>query len=147
MAFQDDQDKIQWRLHLKSPITKVYQTLATASGRASFWAESAIEQNGVIHFVFPNNVSWQARVLEAAPPTRFALNYYGDSVVVFTLEEDGQGGTELLLTDSGVSSLFRTEVIAGWVSVLLALKAAVDFGVDLRNHDANRHWDTGYAEN
>lgn len=147
MAFQDDQDRIQWRLRLQSPITKVYQTLATDSGRASFWAESAIEQNGIIHFVFPNNVSWQAQVLEAVPPTRFALRYYGDSVVVFALEEDGQGGTELLLTDSGVSRQFRTEVIAGWVSVLMALKGAVDFGVDLRNHDENRNWDQGYVEN
>jgi hypothetical protein len=41
----------------------------------------------------------------------------------------------------------RLEVIAGWVSVQLALKAAVDFGVDLRTHDPARSWDQGYAEN
>lgn len=38
-------------------------------------------------------------------------------------------------------------MIAGWVSVLLALKAAVDFSVDLRNHDPGRTWDQGYADN
>jgi hypothetical protein len=41
----------------------------------------------------------------------------------------------------------RAEVVAGWVSGLLALKAAVDFGVDLRNHDPQRTWDAGFAEN
>lgn len=33
------------------------------------------------------------------------------------------------------------------VSVFLALKAAADFGVDLRNHDPSRSWSQGYAEN
>jgi len=67
MSFQDDPNTIQWRLHLKSPIEKVYQALSTDSGRASFWAESAIERDDSIP---------------------------GD----------------------------RTEVIAGWVSVLMSLK-------------------------
>jgi len=53
----------------------------------------------------------------------------------------------LTLTDQGVPPENRTEVIAGWVSVLMALKASVDFGIDLRNHDPNRTWDEGYAEN
>jgi hypothetical protein len=35
---------------------------------------------------------------------------------------------------------------AGWASVLLALKAAVDFGVDLRHHDPERTWDQGYGD-
>ena len=70
-------------------------------------------------------------------------------VLVFPgdLEEDGQGGTDVTLIDEGVPSDDRTEVIAGWVSVLLALKASVDFNVDLRTHDPDRQWDQGYAEN
>jgi hypothetical protein len=63
------------------------------------------------------------------------------------MEDDGCGGTDLTLTDMGVPSEHRTEVIAGWVSVLMALKAAVDFGIDLRGHDSERHWDTGFVEN
>jgi hypothetical protein len=47
----------------------------------------------------------------------------------------------------GVPEADRVDVTAGWVSVLLALKAAVDFGVDLRNHDPQRSWEHGYAEN
>lgn len=31
--------------------------------------------------------------------------------------------------------------------VYVALKAAVDFGVDLRAHDPSRKWESGYAEN
>ena len=29
----------------------------------------------------------------------------------------------------------------GWVSVLLELKAAADYNVDVRNHDVTRTWD------
>jgi uncharacterized protein YndB with AHSA1/START domain len=147
MRFQDDPDTIRWRLHLTSPVSTVYRALATDAGRAGFWAESAVERDGVIHFVFPNGVRWDGRVLQAQPPYRYEVQYFGNSVAAFTLEEDGRGGADLTLTDTGVPPQDRTEVIAGWVSVLMALKAAVDFGVDLRAHDPERHWDTGYVEN
>jgi hypothetical protein len=39
------------------------------------------------------------------------------------------------------------ETQAGWVSVLLALKGAVDYGVDLRNHDNSRTWRKGFVDN
>lgn len=147
MHFQDNPTAVHWQLHLASPVSKVYAALATDAGRASFWAESAEEREGVIHFVFPNGATWAGRILEATPPQRFAVEYYGGSVARFVLAEDGAGGTELILTDTGVPPEDRAEVTAGWVSVLLALKAAVDFGVDLRNHDPKRSWDTGYVEN
>ena len=147
MSFQDDPTAIRWHLHLRSPIDSVYATLATDAGRASFWAESAAERDGVIHFVFPGGLTWDGPVLEATPPHRFAVRYYGNSTATFTLADDGRGGTDLTLTDAGVPMPDREEVIAGWVSVLLALKAAVDFGVDLRAHDPERNWDSGYAEN
>ena len=34
----------------------------------------------------------------------------------------------------------------GVVSVLLALKAAADFSVDLRNRDPGRRWEDGYVD-
>jgi uncharacterized protein YndB with AHSA1/START domain len=147
MRFQNDPDIIRWRLHLRAPIEKVYQTISTDAGRASFWAESAVEYDGLIHFVFPNQATWEGRVLQAVPPHRYVVQYYGNSVTTFLLEEDGQGGTDLTLTDAGVPPADRVEVVAGWVSVLMALKAAVDFDVDLRNHDVERDWDHGYVEN
>lgn len=140
-------DVIRWRLHLRSPVTAVYRMLATDGGRERFWAESAVEKEGVIHFVFPNGATWAGRILAADPPHRFAIHYYGGSTATFTLAPDGRGGTDLTLVDKGVSADHHGEVLAGWVSVLLALKAAVDHGVDLRNHDPARTWDDGYVEN
>ena len=147
MTFQDDPDTIHWKLHLQSPPEAVYQAISTDHGRAGFWGESAVERNGVIHFNFPNGMTWAGEVLQADPPWLYSLIYFGGSNVTFRLAEDGLGGTDLTLTDTGVSPEDRSEVTAGWVSVLMALKAFVDFGVDLRAHNPNRTWDQGYVEN
>ncbi|HXQ36543.1 MAG TPA: SRPBCC domain-containing protein, partial [Anaerolineales bacterium] len=90
---------------------------------------------------------WKGRILEEVRPRRYKVEYYGGSVTTFELESDDAGGTDLTLTDEGVPQEDRTEVIAGWVSVLMALKASLDFDIDLRNHDLNRTWDEGYVEN
>lgn len=147
MSFQPSGEPIRWRVHLRVPRERVFPALSTDAGRASFWAESAVERDGVIHFVFPGQLTWSADVLECRAPERYSVRYYGGSITTFQLADDGAGGTELVLTDAGVPDQDRSEVIAGWVSVLLALKAAVEFGVDLRGHDEQRHWGTGYAEN
>jgi hypothetical protein len=147
MNFQANSDGIKWQIHLHSPPPIVHQILATDNGRAKFWAESAPEINGQIHFTFPNGLTWQGKIIENRPPQRFAVEYFGGSIATFELHENGNGGTDLLLTDSGVSPEHRCEVIAGWVSVLLALKVAVDFDIDLRNHDPERTWDQGFADN
>jgi uncharacterized protein YndB with AHSA1/START domain len=144
---QNDLNMIRWKLHLKSPPQQVYEFLSTNKGRASFWAESALEQDGVIHFVFPNQAEWKGRILENKPPHRFKVEYYGGSITTFGLMPDGLGGTDLTLMDEGIPTEDRSEVVAGWVSVLMALKANVDFGVDLRNHDPERTWNEGYVEN
>jgi uncharacterized protein YndB with AHSA1/START domain len=147
MPFQPDPQVISWRLHLRSSPAEVYDMLSTTTGRERFWAESAPERDGAIHFVFPGGEKWQGRILEASPPHRYQVEYYGGSLTTFDLAEDEQGGTELTLTDLGVDPQDRAEVIAGWVSVLMALKAAVDHGVDLRNHQRDRSWAEGYVEN
>jgi len=147
MTFQSNPEIIRWKLHLKSPPETVFEKLSSNEGRAAFWAESAIEQNGVIHFVFPNQAEWKGKILENDPPRKFKVEYYGGSITTFELTSDGAGGTDLTLTDQGVPSEDRVEALPGWVSVLMALKASVDFGVDLRNHDPIRTWDEGYAEN
>jgi hypothetical protein len=121
--------------------------LATAEGRARFWAESAVEEDGSIHFAFPGGQTWRGRILANEPPGLFRVEYYGGSIATFLLADDGRGGTDLTLTDEGVAEADHAEVLAGWVSVLMALKAAVYFDVDLRNHDPNRTWDQGFADN
>jgi uncharacterized protein YndB with AHSA1/START domain len=147
MHFQDTSQPIRWRLHLASAPHTVYQALATDAGRASFWAESAQEQAGGITFRFTDSTTWHGKILVQEPPHRFRVEYYGGSITTFNLRDDGQGGTDLEVIDEEVPAHDRTEVIAGWVSVLMALKAAVDFGVDLRNHDPQRTWETGFADN
>ncbi len=142
-----DSRTIRWRLHLASPPEKVFEVLATDVGRARFWAESAVERDGAIDFRFPNGMTWRAKVLERVPASRLVVEYFGGSRTTFELASDGRGGTDLTLTDEGVPEIWREETKAGWVSVLMALKAVVDFGVDLRNHDPQRSWDAGFADN
>jgi uncharacterized protein YndB with AHSA1/START domain len=146
-VFQPNPDVIEWRLHFKSSPARVYEFLATDEGRAKFWAESAIEKDGALDFVFPNGWTWHGPILERIPNQKYTVEYFGHSITTFELEDDGEGGTDLRLTDANVPADDRNEVIAGWVSVLMQLKAAVDFGVDLRNHDAKRTWDQGFVEN
>ena len=147
MSFQPDSTVILWRLHLRSSPETIYRFLSRDEGRAAFWAESAVEKDGAIHFTFPSGQTWTGKILGSDPPRRYQVVYYGGSTTTFEMADDGKGGTDLTLTDQGVPEADRTEVIAGWVSVLMALKAAVDFGVDLRNHDLARSWEQGFADN
>lgn len=135
------------RLHLSSSPEKVYHMLSTDEGRARFWAESAVETDGVIGFVFPNGQCWRGRIIESIPARRYVVEYIEGSITSFDLEEDGDGGTLLTLRDAGVSEKEWAEVKAGWVSVLMSLKAAVDYGIDLRNHDERYIWEEGFVEN
>lgn len=145
MPFQPDPSTIRWRLHLRSPPEVVYALLATDEGRAAFWAESAEEVDGVVHFRFVNGMAYRARILEADPPRRFAVDYFR-STAAFDLAPDGAGGTDLTLTNTGFPPEDRAELLAGWLNVLLPLKAAADFGVDLRSHDPARTWEGGYVD-
>jgi uncharacterized protein YndB with AHSA1/START domain len=140
-------EEIKWRLHLSSPPEEVFQLLATDRGREQFWAESAKLEDGGIVFRFPNGVQWQGEILNSESPHRYQIVYYGGTITTFELVDDDLGGTDLTLTDQGVLFEDRSEVLAGWVSVLMALKAAADFGVDLRNHDPSRTWDQKYIDN
>ena len=142
----EDRSIIRWRVHLASPPERVYAMLATAEGRCRFWAASAEESDGVVDFRFTNGQVLRGRVLERDPPRRFAVEYFGGSAAAFDLEEDGEGGTDLTLTETGVPPEEWEDNRAGWVSVLLTLKAAVDFAVDLRNHDPLRGWEQGFVD-
>ncbi|HMB71909.1 MAG TPA: SRPBCC domain-containing protein [bacterium] len=142
----DDRQSVTLRVHLRSAPEAVYLALSTAEGRAKFWAESAEEHDGVIAFRLSNGMTLESRVLSADPPRAFAVTYFGGSEARFTLAGNGEGGTDLTLAETGIDPQWWAEHRAGWVSVLLTLKAAVDFGVDLRNPDPARDWDSGYAD-
>jgi uncharacterized protein YndB with AHSA1/START domain len=147
MAFQRNPDRIEWRLHLRASPERVFAMVGTAAGRRQFWAESADEADGVITFRFPDGSELRSRIVEHAPPNRFAVEYFGGAHVLFECAPDGTGGTDLRLVETGTPAADRAENIAGWVSVLLCLKAAADHGVDLRNHDPTRTWADGYVDN
>jgi len=136
---------IRWRMHLPVPPEKVFAALDSDEGRASFWAESVMEVEGVIEFLFVNGYETRSRILERRPPHLFSIDYMGGPAR-FELTEDGSGGTDLRLTQEGVGPEEWQEVRAGWLNVLFPLKAWVTWGLDLRNHDPERTWDQGYAD-
>lgn len=136
---------IRWRIHIPAPPERVYGALDSDAGRASFWAESAIETDGAIEFRFINGYRCRSPILERRPPRTFAIDYFGGPVR-FELTPDGGGGTDLLLTHEGIGPDEWNEVHAGWLNVLFPLKAWVVHGVDLRNHDRARSWDQGFAD-
>lgn len=139
-------ETITWRLHLSSPPERVFEALTTDAGRAAFWAESAVERDGAIHFEFIGGVTPPpCPIRECTPPHRFALTYFGHDVS-FDLTPDGEGGTDLELNTSGFLPEERDDVLPGWLNVLLPLKAYVDFGIDLRNHDPRRTWRERYVD-
>jgi uncharacterized protein YndB with AHSA1/START domain len=137
---------IRWRVHLRSAPEAVYRALTTAEGRARFWAESAEQDGDVIRFRFSNGQQLDARVLEQTSPVRFRLTYFGGGVVTFDLARTDDGGTDLTVTDEVTSAEEYGHNRAGWVAVLLVLKAAIDFDVDLRSHDTSRTWEHGYVD-
>lgn len=146
MSFQPEIGVIRWNIHFTSPMAKVYSALSTDEGRASYWAESAPEVDGKITFHILGYEPFSGRVLKMNAPSLFTVEYFG-TIVEFSLRDDGQGGTDLSLVATQVDEAIRIEMVAGWVSVLMAMKAAVDYGVDLRNHDESRAWANGFADN
>lgn len=138
--------EIVWRLRLSAPPAEVFALLSTDGGRGSFWAESTEQSGDRIRFLFPNGDRLESRVLVSEPPARFSLTYFGGSRVTFDLRPHG-AGCDLRLRETGLASAELERNRAGWVSVLLALKARADHGVDLRNHDHEACWDGGYVDN
>lgn len=146
MTSPTDDRAIRWRIHLRSSPAAVYELLATGEGRRRFWAASADEYEGVVTFRFLNGQEWRSRILARESERHFSLTYFRGSVAAFELTPDGAGGTDLTLTETGVPTAEWDDNRAGWVSVLLALKGAADFGVDLRNDDPSRRWEQGYVD-
>ena len=144
---EDSGARIEWRIRLRSPPREVFTALTLPDRMQLYWAEAVEIHEGTVEMVFPNGVRQRCRILERTAPHRFALEYFGGSIATFELSEDGSGGTDLRLSVSSVAAEQREEDRAGWISVLLCLKAAVDHGIDLRNHDRGRTWDQGYVDN
>lgn len=137
---------ITWKLHLKSDPHAVFDLLTTPEGRMKFWAEKTTQDDDNIHFAFPNGQTYDGQIIKSNPHKEFQLNYF-NSLVKFHLEPSEKGGTDLTLINENVSESDFLEVHAGWISVLMNLKAVADFHCDLRNHDPKKTWDQGYVDN
>ncbi|WP_185154077.1 SRPBCC domain-containing protein [Fulvivirga sp. M361] len=137
---------ITWKIHLNSDSNTVFHLLTSAEGRSKFWAEKATEKGSIIHFSFPNGLTYDSRILKTVPSEAFHLDYF-DSLVKFQLEPTENGGTDLTLINENVNENDFPEVNAGWVSVLMNLKGVADFQCDLRNHNSKKTWDQGYVNN
>jgi uncharacterized protein YndB with AHSA1/START domain len=129
----------QWKVHFKSAPSEVYRALSTPLGRSRFWADSAKEADGVIHFVLPGDRIDDSRIERAVKDQLYAVTYFGRLLTFTLIRDDETNGTDLTLTYQSPDAHSAT-----WVSLLLRLKASVDFGVDLRNHDNSRT--TNYAD-
>src|SRR5215208_6224222 len=142
-----DLPPIEWRVHLNSLPEAVYEAWATDTGRESFWAERSEATPDGFRLTFVGGEVLDARLLEAAPSRRFVFSYFGDSRVAVEFEADVSGGCDVHLIEEHVPEGEHIENYAGWVSVLLGLKAAVDFRVDLRGHDSARSWTQRFVDN
>ncbi len=77
---------------------------------------------------------------------KFSLIYFNSRVTFrFSICEDD--GTDVILINENLPADVFEETKVGWVSVLLALKAYADLGVDLRNHNRKKSWDDFFVDN
>lgn len=137
---------IRWRLFLPATPSDVYELLSTDAGRMRFWCEHSETKIDLITLRFPDGETLRSRILINEPPNHYALFYFNHSRLHFRLTAIGPQHCDLLLEEAGLSAAERTVNEAGWISVLLTLKAAV-LGVDLRNHDPQRCWTQGFVDN
>jgi uncharacterized protein YndB with AHSA1/START domain len=145
--FQPESGNITWRLHLTSSPERVYDTLSTDTGRARFWAESTEESaNDLVWHLLNEPHRINGRILERVPGRSITFEYFAGTTAEFVLEPDGSGGTDLTLRAANVDDRMRGEMTAGWVTVLMSLKAAAEFDIDLRNHDPERTWDQLFVD-
>ena len=137
---------VAWRVMLPVAREAVFAALDGREGRESFWAESAPERDGAIHFTFPNGEATISRIVRREPPSLYEFDYFGSPTKI-ELEAAGEEATVLSLEARNVPEEDYLDVYAGWVSVLMAMKCWMATGYDLRNHDSNRSWDQKFVEN
>jgi uncharacterized protein YndB with AHSA1/START domain len=139
------EDPIVWRLSLASPPERVFELLDTDEGRVKFWAERSRAVPGGFELDFPGGLTDRVDVLERDPPMRLTIRYFG-AKAEFELVPREDGGCRFQVTCHCDDPAAWVEFHAGWVSWLLVLKAAADFGIDLRNGAPDRAWSQRYVD-
>jgi GNAT superfamily N-acetyltransferase/uncharacterized protein YndB with AHSA1/START domain len=137
---------LRWRVVLPAPRHEVFELLATDRGRERFWAErSTTGADAVVHLTFPGGATGTLELLEQVPDERLETRYFG-TPTSFALEALAATRTVVTVTARDVPPDDVVDLAAGWVSVLLNLKAVVQAGTDLRNHDPAFTWSAGFVD-
>jgi uncharacterized protein YndB with AHSA1/START domain len=136
---------IVWRLSLASPPERVFELLDSDEGRVRFWAARSRVSPGGFELEFPDGVRVNVEILERKPPSRMTLGYLG-ARAEFELATREDGGCLFQVTCHTEERAALAEFLPGWVSWLLVLKGAADFGIDLRNGDPERTWAQRYVD-
>jgi uncharacterized protein YndB with AHSA1/START domain len=148
---QVDFDQIHMSVKLAAGRDRVWQALTTPAGITSWWSERAEIQpsdGGLLRLLFPNRRMLDSKVVMCRPMQLMSFVYFGGTRAQFEVNTHPSGGTIVSVTDHGFSSQEDyAETLAHWTSVLLALKAYLDFGVDLRNHTPTFNWEQGFVDN
>jgi uncharacterized protein YndB with AHSA1/START domain len=137
---------IVWRVHLTSLPELAFELWTTDPGRERFWARESRPGTPGFQLSFANGQKVDVEIVEAVRPRRFAFRYFGGSLVTVEFEPAGNGGCDVTLREHAPPPAEHLENYAGWVAVLLAFKAAADFGVDLRSHDPDRSWERRFVD-
>jgi hypothetical protein len=142
MASFADKSKVTWNVHFSSSPEKVYKFINTDEGRKKWWSGSSTEKDGILNLGFAS-----FPIIERAQNRYFKFTYIGNTTDVFTLTPTPDGGTDLNITESGIPTEEHFLLsFAGWVEVLLVLKGAVDFDIDLRNGFADKTWENNFVD-
>jgi uncharacterized protein YndB with AHSA1/START domain len=138
-------DPFVWRLSLGSSPERVFELLDTDEGREAFWAQRSRAAPNGFDLAFSDGLEGRVVVVDRELPTRMAIRYFGcDAEFELTPREDG--GCLFQVTCRVDDPAAWLDFYPGWVSWLLALKAAADFDLDLRNRSPERSWSDRYVD-
>jgi uncharacterized protein YndB with AHSA1/START domain len=151
-----DWSKFEIFMYVQSSIDKVYRAWATSSGMESFFIKEAAfigpgknkkskdefaETGDQYEWLWwHNNYRSQGKVLKVQSPKEFSFSFGSSEVHVNFAETEH--GTQIHLVQDKIQ-INETEKVhthldcrSGWIYFLCNLKAALDFGVDIRQRNS-----------
>ena len=140
------QASFTWRVLINATAADVYRAVSTDEGRAGFWVATSRSTASGITLEFFDGTSWTGRMLRATPDRAVELTYLGGGTVVLEILPVSQSQCIVAVTDRPTNPVDWLANYAGWVAVLLNLKATAEFGVDLRNRDGARSFEQGFVD-
>lgn len=134
----ENRREVCWRIHCVRPPHEVFEALTDPEQQQRYWCERATATASGYRFEFIDGTVADCEIVGRRTGEWLILRYFQSRVEIRL--EAAASGTDLTLTATDIPGPDWLEVYAGWINVLLPLKAWVDFGIDLRNHDPARTW-------